>query len=291
MKRLIAAVFALACVMTLARAAHADQGTLFGVGDDLSVMGTSGTYDDADVEIFGLTVLGPTPTTGVRLDAGAGNNQGSIYVGKDIQVVGKAFLPNVADIIPLDLSGNGSKVLRVNSGGTALEYGSVSSLLDTGVGLNTVPYWTGTTYAGSAISQVDSLVTVSSNTRITANLDVDGTLNADSYATFGASVTVNSTLAVSSNTHILADLDVDGRLNVDSYSTFGASVTVNSTLYVSSTAQLGGSIANGGVGINTAPDADNKGALTVLGTGTATKYIATFYSGDGSKLAAWIQNK
>ena len=257
MKKLLATVFALTCILTLARSAHADIGTIFGVGDDLTVQGTDGTYADADVEIYGLTVLGPTRPGSTRI---TGAMPGSLIVTGSLEVSGAAYLPALGNILPSDLSGNGARILRVNTAGTALEYQSVAELISGSGDVSnlTVPIWNSTDkkYVNSAITQDD--------------------FGAVTKVMISKNVVMDQKLTVTGNT------DLTGKLTAHDSATFITTVTVQGV------SQLGDVAADDGVGINT--PAVPGVALKVVGDDVAPQaYTAQFYS--GANLAAWIIKK
>jgi len=160
--------------------------SVLGVDDDLTVQGTNGTYGDADVEIYGLTVLGPARPASTRI---TGGTVGSLIVTGSIEVGGAAYLPALANIMPSDLSGNGAKVLRVNTVGNALEYVSVDAMISGSGSVDdkTVPIWNDTSrkYVNSAITQDDfgagKLMTIADDVRMAEKLEVDklGTFASD----------------------------------------------------------------------------------------------------------------
>ena len=269
MKRLIAAVFALTCMLTLARSARADQGTLFGIADDLTVQGTDGTYGDADVEIYGLTVLGPTRPVSTRI---TGAMPGSLIVTGSLEVSGSAYLPALNKIMPSDIGTNSAKILRVNSDGTALEYVSANEISSTANTLTdkTVPLWNNTDkkFVDSAITQdafgTPSLVTISTNVLASGKFHVVGDATLDAKL------------------NVAGDVDMASKLTVHNDATFVSSVTVQGRT------QLGDVATDDGVGINTQAVAGV--ALKVVGKGVAKDdYTAQFYS--GTNLAAWIIKK
>ena len=117
MKKLPAVIFALACCLTLARPACADNGTEVVIADDLTVLGTDGTWEDPDVHIAGFTVFGSTSGTVSKL--GANPRPGSVLVTGDLQIGGNVYIPNLSELKPSDLNSPVGEVLRVNSAGSA----------------------------------------------------------------------------------------------------------------------------------------------------------------------------
>ena len=93
MKKLLAAALTLACSLALARPAHADKGTEFGIDDDLTVLGTDGSWTSPDVKVKGFTVFGATTTT--HADRIAEPKAGSAAIGGALQVDGAIYASSV----------------------------------------------------------------------------------------------------------------------------------------------------------------------------------------------------
>ena len=70
-----------ACVLCGSALAQ-DAGVEFGVEDDLTVMGQQGTKDDADLEVRGYSVFGPTNVSPTVVTQGVGN----VYVADSVEI-------------------------------------------------------------------------------------------------------------------------------------------------------------------------------------------------------------
>ena len=117
MKKLPAVIFALACVMALARSVYADNGTEMVVTDDLTVLGTNGTWGDPDFEVKGFTVFGST--VGFVPQPGFIPGPGSVVIRGDLQVGGQISLPKLSNIKTADIPAHTAEVIAVNSDGSA----------------------------------------------------------------------------------------------------------------------------------------------------------------------------
>lgn len=179
MKRLLAVVFALACSLTLARSAYAaDNNTEFGVEDDLTVLGTEGTWSDPDVEIKGFTVFGANPSA----DTYATDSVGSVYIADDLQVQSEVYLTATTRILPgVDQD---TRVLVQDTSGGQLKWEFLKNILQGGStggvsDLHLPIYQTSTgKYVNSQITQSDfglgSVETlISDNVKITKDLKVE----------------------------------------------------------------------------------------------------------------------
>ncbi|MEK7722290.1 MAG: hypothetical protein AAB359_07870, partial [Elusimicrobiota bacterium] len=82
----LATVFAL----SLTSAVYANNGTEFGIEDDLTVLGNTGTQGDPDVEIKGFSVFGSTNVASVNITPAAGNVifNGQVQVSSGMYVIG-----------------------------------------------------------------------------------------------------------------------------------------------------------------------------------------------------------
>jgi len=102
------AVLGLLAVMSLAwgsAAYAADNGTEFGIEDDLTVLGVEGTAADPDAEIKGFTVFGATQSAYTGAVVGAGNvvvngqlavSSGAYFVGGSTFAAGGAYFTGVS---------------------------------------------------------------------------------------------------------------------------------------------------------------------------------------------------
>ena len=117
MNNLPAAVFALASCFISALPAYAGHGTEVVIGDDLTVLGTDGSWGDADVRVNGTVVFG-TPhkeATAVNISTGTSKvKAAATAVGSQAAVK--------ASIVPAGIrAGLGGDALRVNSDGSAVK--------------------------------------------------------------------------------------------------------------------------------------------------------------------------
>lgn len=98
MKRIPAVILAVACFFAAACAVFADNGTEVVIGDDLTVLGTDGTWSDPDFHVAGFTVFGSTVGTVSKL--GANPSPGSVVITGNLQVDGSVYLPNLPPLAP-----------------------------------------------------------------------------------------------------------------------------------------------------------------------------------------------
>ena len=92
MKKLIRVVLALACVAAAGRLARAaDNGTEFGIEDDLTVLGTGGSDIDPDLEVKGFSVFGATKSA-LNIPAAPGSMfvRGYVEVSSGMYVAGSS---------------------------------------------------------------------------------------------------------------------------------------------------------------------------------------------------------
>jgi len=254
MKKLLTAVLALACFLTLARSVYAAANanlTEFGVEGDLTVLGLTGTTEDPDVAIKGFTVFGSTQTDYPGpVDSGAGNvvingylavSSGAYFVGNST-FTATVNLPVPGSIMVSGAAGNGGKVLTSDGTTGLLKWGDVTTMV-----------------SGDNLGNHTATETL--------KMAAFGIVNVSSIAVNNW-LTVGTTMTVTGLT-TLSTASVTGSLAVAGYS------------------QLGDLPGTDYVGINGA--ADNTTALKVTGENVSNKYSATFYS--GTNLAAWIKRK
>jgi len=298
--KLMTAALALMCALAFARSAYAaDNGTEFGIEDDLSVLGSTGTWADPDAEIKGFTVFGPiagpqviTSTSGNVAIRGNLQVDATSYFGSSVTIAGQAIIGS-----SLNVAGYGVFQSSVVVGNGNLKYGTgaVGLVLKSGgdgyvywgndqqgagiTGLqNRLPMYDGAT--GMKESQFlqntgDLGISMISGSSFTINgpFESTGTVKLGNASASGAT-TVIGTLSVN------GDVDLNARLNVDSFSTFVASMTTKGDT------QFGDAIGEAH-SINRATEAGV--ALSVDGTATPGSYVAKFYS--NNSLAAWIKKK
>lgn len=108
----------------------ADNGTEFGIEDDLTVLGTEGTAPDPDAEVKGFTVFGATQAAYTGISAAAGNvvvnghlsvSSGAYFVGGSTFAAGGAYFTGVSsfsDVSNIHIAGGAAgQVLKKVAGG------------------------------------------------------------------------------------------------------------------------------------------------------------------------------
>jgi len=273
MKKLIRVVLALACVAATGRLARAaDNGTEFGIEDDLTVLGTGGTMWDPDVEIKGFTLFGSTgPAQTVNIPQTLGN----IYVSGYVQVSsgmyvagGSTFTSTVNLPAPASLyvsGGADGQVMTKDAATGAMKWNNASSLVSGDNMGNHIATMTldmaafdvkSANYITASSAALSGQLVVYGTSTLTGNTGVGGTLTSAGLVTAQAGLAVTGSASVTNN------------LTVNGNSQLGSAVT---------------SIH----GVNMAAAADT--ALSVAGQNVQGDYAAKFYS--GASLAAWIKKK
>ncbi|GAB4032390.1 MAG: hypothetical protein Fur0012_10910 [Elusimicrobiota bacterium] len=135
----------MSCIAITNIAYAADNGTEFGVEDDMIVLGTGGTALDPDAEIKGFTVFGSTQASySPAIPIGAGNvivngylgvSSGAYFVGgSTFSAQGAYFLgiSSFSDVSKVYVGGSGAannKALLYDGATGALKWGDVGSLV------------------------------------------------------------------------------------------------------------------------------------------------------------------
>lgn len=292
--------------LSLAPAAYAaDNGTEFGIEDDLSVLGTGGTWADPDAEIKGFTVVGPL--SGPQVISGTSGNMvlrgnlqadATAYFGSSVTVAGYGVFQSTVqfqgsgsatNLYFTNAAANSGKVLKATSDGflsweadnnTTMTFAtpyrlqmvntSDDGLVDTVLLQNA---------AGTG-------VTVQTAAMGAASMTVTGAFGAVGTATFndavnlgdGAGDAITAAGAVTAQNGVTVS---GGGLSVT-----GGNATVTNDLTVSGGTQLGSDTADTNA-VNKAAEAGV--ALAVAGGNTSGNYAAKFYS--GADLSAWIKKK
>ena len=111
-------IFSLVCAIAYARSVSAGNGTEVVIGDDLTVLGTDGTWGDPDFKVAGITVFGST--VGLVSRMGPHPAPGSVIIRGGLQVGGGITQSQPSDIKSLTPA-SAAKVIAVNSDGSASE--------------------------------------------------------------------------------------------------------------------------------------------------------------------------
>ncbi len=109
-------VLVLTTLLTAGRVLSQDNGTEFGVMDDLTVLGVQGDYLDPDVEIKGFTVFGATQTAyTANISSGPGNViiNGVLGVSSGAYIAGASTFAYVSSITI-----SGANAIFINGGNT-----------------------------------------------------------------------------------------------------------------------------------------------------------------------------
>lgn len=257
----------------------ADNGTEFGIEDDLTALGKQGTALDPDAEIKGFTVFGATQAAYTGAVVGAGNvvvngylavSSGAYFVGGSTFASGGAYFTGVSSFTsgPSSIYINGGadgQVMSYNAATGAMQWINPASL---GAGDNLGNHVATATLNMATFNIANAGGVSASSASIATSLTVIGTSTLTGLVGMGGALDVNG------------DVDLNARLNVDGTSTFVSSVTAKGDT------QLGDAVTDLH-GVNMAPVADT--ALSVAGQSVSGDFAAKFYS--GAALAAWIKKK
>lgn len=267
MNKMIRVLVTLICVTAAGSLAQAaDNGTEFGIEDDLSVFGSQGTAVDPDAEIKGFTVFGATQSAYTGAVVGAGNvvvngylavSSGAYFVGNSTFTAG-VWLPAPASLYVT--GGNNGQVMTKNTATGAMQWADASSLV-TGDNLG---------------NHIATMTLQMSNFGI-VNV---ASITANGYITTYSSMTVGGVAGIGGALNVTGDANLSAKLNVGGASTFVSSITAQGNT------QLGDAVTDIHA-VNMAPAADT--ALSVAGQNVTGNYAAKFYS--GGSLAAWIKKK
>lgn len=291
MNRIVTALLAVVLLAWAPAAYAADNGTEFGIEDDLTVLGTEGTAADPDVEIKGFSVFGSTQASYlIPVEAGNVVLNGEVQVSSGLYTAGSStftqrveiqgygvlkstvqFLGNTGTLTNLyfdNAAANQGKVLKASANGFLTWEADNSGLTQIGS-----PYRLQMVNATSD-GLINSLFLQNTGeTNITmisgSSLTVTGAFEASGAAKFGSTVQAAAMVTAQNGLEVTAG---------------DASVTNNLT--VGGNAQLGNEVGDTH-GVNRAPELGV--ALSVDSDGTSGRYAAKFYS--GGSLAAWIKKK
>jgi len=213
MKRSLRVLLSLVCVAAAGQLAQAaDNGTEFGIEDDLTVIGSQGTALDPDAEVKGFTVFGATQAAYTGAVVGAGNvvvngylavSSGAYFVGGSTFASGGAYFTGVSsfsNVANIHIAGGAAnQVLKKVAGGgmawddvSALVTGdnlgnhtSTANLIMTGYNVVGARYITASSAALSGQMIVYGTSTLAGNTGITGTLDVSGNAALNGNLTLG----------------------------------------------------------------------------------------------------------
>lgn len=298
MYKLMKVALALACVAAAGSLAQAaDNGTEFGIEDDLTVLGTAGTALDPDVEIKGFTVFGSTQAAYlIPVDTGNVVLNGIVQVSSGLYVAGGSTftagayftgISSFSDAANIHVGGGtANQVLKkVAGGGMVWADDSLGAGEIAGTARRIVMFQAdGTGGADSALQQDagDTSITMISGSSLTINgpFQSTGTVKLGNATAGLGDVTIVGAATAQSTLGVDGDADMNARLNVDLSATFVSSVTAKGDT------KFGDAVTDVH-GVNMAPAADT--ALSVAGQSVSGDYAAKFYS--GGSLAAWIKKK
>lgn len=262
------AITALAAMtMSWAPCAYAaDNGTEFGIEDDLTVLGNQGSALDPDAEIKGFTVFGATQSAYTGAVVGAGNVvvNGYLAVSSGVYSVQSSTFAGTVNLpAPTSLyvsGGNNGQVMTKNTTTGTMQWADVSSMVS---GDNLGTHIATTTLQMSNFG----IVNVAS---ITAN----------GYITTYSSMTVGGVAGIGGALNVNGDADLNAKLNVDGASTFVSSVTALGNT------QMGDAYTDTH-SVNMAPAADT--GMSIAGQNVPGDYVVKLYS--GALLSAWLRKK
>ncbi|MDA8131643.1 MAG: hypothetical protein M0011_09095 [Elusimicrobia bacterium] len=308
MKKATKVIIALVCVAAAGRLAQAaDNGTEFGVEDDLTVLGTGGTALDPDLEVKGFTVFGSTqsaPALGIPVAPGNIFANGYVQVSSGMYVAGSStftqavelqgygvlkstvqFMNNAGALTNLYFdngAANAGKVLKASANGFLTWETDNTGLASLGS-----PYRlqmvnaAGTGLVDSQFIQNAGATNITMVSGSSMTILGDGTdgLGVNGAAKFTGNVNLGD--AAGDAITAVGALTAQNGLSVT-----GGNAAVTNDLTVNGNAQLGNAVTDTHA-MNRAVEAGV--ALSVDSVGTSGNYAAKFYS--GGSLAAWIKKK
>lgn len=285
----------------------ADNGTEFGIEDDLTVLGKSGNAVDPDVEIKGFTVFGSTQTAYlIPVDTGNVVLNGAVQISSGLYSAGTSTF-----------AANGVFMSTVVIGANNLKYGAGAAGLVMKSGGDGFAYW-GIDLQGAGVTGLQNRITMYDDTlgmkesqfiqnpsdlgismisgssfTVNGPFESTGAVKLGSAISGTGDVTLVGAVTAQKGLAVTGDLSVSGKTTLsDSVTLLGtSSATIRGALEADGSTQLGDT-KTGMHGINTAAEAGT--ALKVQGDDSTGSYIAKFYSGDpavSANLAAWIKKK
>ncbi len=274
-------MFGLLAAMALswAQAVYAaDNGTEFGVEDDLTVLGTGGTAIDPDAEIKGFTVFGATQSAYPGAVIGAGNVvvNGALAVSSGAYFVagstfaGGAYFNSVSSFTAgagaiyvgggatgqvLKKAANGSMYWAADDSGAGAINGTENRIVMFGAG-----------GSGGADSQLQQDTNNASMTMLAgSSMTIKGN-GTDGLGVTGAVKLNGNTSILSANTFTVGTglTSLGGALNVTGASTLTGALNVNNL------AQFGSAATKSTFSVTGALDMANNANITLYGTGKIT---------------------
>ena len=270
-KKLIVGLLAAFALLWGQAAYAADNGTEFGIEDDLTVYGSTGSWADPDFEVKGFSVLGSTtgpqkvsPAPGNMVLRGNLQADATAYFGSSVTVAGYGVFQST-----VQFTGNTGAATNLYFDNAAANVGQVLKASSNGF-----LYWAADATGLSSLGSPYRLQMVSSaGGGLVDSMFIQNAGATNITMLSGSSLTVNGLMA-------LNDVDFNNMLNVDGTSTFVSSMTAKGDT------QQGDAVSDIH-GINKVPEAGV--GLAVDSAGTSGSYAAKFYS--GGSLAAWIKKK
>lgn len=266
-----------AMALSWAQAVYAaDNGTEFGIEDDLTVLGTGGTAADPDLEVKGFSVFGATQSApALNIPAAAGNIfvNGYVQVSSGMYVVGGSTFASSAYFNGVSSFTAGAGAIYVNGGapGQVLKKAANGSMYwaadDSGAGAingtqnRLVMFGPGGT--GGADSQLQQDANNASMTMLTgSSMTILGN-GTDGLGVSGATKLNGNTSVLGANTFTVGTglTSLGGSLNVTGASTLTGALTVNNY------AQFGSGVTKSTFSVLGALDMANNANITLLGTG------------------------
>jgi len=250
MKGIKVLCIALVCAAAAGRLAYAaDNGTEFGIEDDLTVLGTGGTAPDPDAEVKGFTVFGATQSAYTGVTAGAGNvvvngylavSSGAYFVGGSTFAAGGAYFTGVSsfsDVANVHYGGGAAGQVLTKVAGGGMQWSSVSEMVsgdNLGSHIATMTLTmannniSGANYiTASSMSLTGQAIVLGSST-LTGNVGVGGALTVTGAAAFNGTVALGN--AVGDLITVTGNSDINGAMNVDGTATYSSSVTLKNAV-------------------------------------------------------------
>lgn len=265
-KRVIIAALAAMTLSWAPCAYAADNGTEFGIEDDLSVFGSQGTAVDPDAEIKGFTVFGATQSAYTGAVVGAGNVvvNGYLAVSSGAYFVQSSTFAGTVNLpAPTSLyvsGGSNGQVMTKNATTGTMQWADVASMV-----------------SGDNLGNHIATTTLQMGNFGIVNV---ASITANGYITTYSSVTVGGAAGIGGVLNVNGDVDLNAKLNVDGSSTFVSSVTAQANTQI-------GDAYTDTHGVNMAPVADT--GMVIAGQNVAGDYVVKLYS--GALLSAWLRKK